>query len=68
MDLSLLKYQKPFSKSSQAKSRPHQHNKKLFKLPNDNFHNIVVLTGDAEFKTDPGPCVIQLFKLPKFLS
>ncbi len=42
--------------------------KKLFKLPNDKFHNIVVFTGDAKFKTDPGPCVIQLFELPKFLS
>jgi len=42
--------------------------KKLFKLPDDNFHNIVVFTGDAEFKTDPGPWVIQLFELPGFLS
>jgi len=42
--------------------------KKLFKLPDDNFHNIVVFTGSAEFKTDPGPWVIQLFELPGFLS
>ena len=42
--------------------------KKLFKLPDDNFHNVVVFTGGAEFKTDPGPWVIQLFELPGFLS
>jgi restriction system protein len=40
----------------------------LFNLPNDNFHSVVVFTGNAEFKTDPGPGVIHLPDLISFLS
>lgn len=42
--------------------------KSLFNLPEDNFHSVVVFTGNAEFKSDLGPDVIQLPDLIPFLS
>jgi|ERR1043166_4941804 hypothetical protein len=39
----------------------------LFTLPADNFIPLIVFTGDAEFKTDLGPTVIQLNQLPGYL-
>ena len=40
----------------------------LFNLPEDNFHSVVVFTGNAEFKNDLGPNVIHLPDLISFLS
>ena len=40
----------------------------LFDLTEDCFHSVVVFTGDAEFKTDLGPKVVQLAGLIPFLS
>ena len=42
--------------------------KLLTKLSGHHFHNLVVFTGTAEFKTDLGPWVIQLFELRSFLN
>ena len=40
----------------------------LFNLPEDQFYSVVVFTGQAEFKFDFGPNVIQLADLIPFLS
>ena len=40
----------------------------LFDLPEDHFHSVAVFTGEAEFKSDLGPNVIQLSGLIPFLS
>lgn len=40
----------------------------LFNLPEDNFHSVVVFTGNAEFKNNLGPNVIHLPDLISFLS
>ena len=42
--------------------------KKLFNLPDNHFHNLIVFTGSAEFKTDLGPNVIQLSQLSTCLT
>ena len=40
----------------------------LFNLPEDNFHSLIVFTGNAEFKSDLGPNVIHLPDLIPYLS
>jgi hypothetical protein len=40
----------------------------LFNLPENHFHSVVVFTGDAEFKNDLGPNVVQLANFISFLS
>jgi hypothetical protein len=40
----------------------------LFDFPDDYFHSLVVFTGDAEFKTNVGPQVIQRAQLIEFLN
>ena len=41
----------------------------LFTLPESNFFPLVVFTGDAEFKTDPGPTLITIDQLiPKLTA
>jgi len=40
----------------------------LFKLPESAFIGVVVFTGDAEFKTNVGPNVIQLNQLLEFIE
>jgi hypothetical protein len=40
----------------------------IFDLPEDQFHSVVVFTGNAEFKTNLGPNVIQLTSLIPFLT
>lgn len=40
----------------------------LFSLPDDAFISVVVFTGSAEFKSDLGPCVVQLDQLIDFLK
>jgi hypothetical protein len=40
----------------------------LFTLPEDNFIPLVVFTGQAEFKTDPGPGVLKLVDLARNLN
>lgn len=40
----------------------------LFTLPDDHFIPVVVFTGQAEFKTEPGPSVLQLSDLMPFLN
>jgi hypothetical protein len=40
----------------------------LFKLPESAFMGLVVFTGDAEFKSDPGPEVIHLSQLLEFVE
>jgi hypothetical protein len=40
----------------------------LFTLPDDHFIPVVVFTGQAEFKTELGPSVLQLNQLMPFLN
>ncbi len=40
----------------------------LFELPEENFHSLVVFTGDAEFKSDLGSNVLRLAGLISFLA
>jgi hypothetical protein len=40
----------------------------LFDLPENHFHSVVVFTGDAQFKTDLGPGVVQLAGLIPFVT
>lgn len=40
----------------------------LFNLPEDHFHSVVVFTGNAEFKTNPGPEVVRLANLASLLK
>jgi hypothetical protein len=40
----------------------------LFSLPEDNFMSVVVFTGNAEFKSDLGPNVVQCDQLIDFLK
>jgi len=40
----------------------------LFDLPAEDFHSVVVFTGDAEFKTDLGSNVVRLANLIPFLT